>query len=131
MTRSLLLVMSTLISQTALAATRYVPSSYPTIQGAIDASSNGDEVVVFEPFYENYGPDAVLSGVTPRFGRREPPTGTMDVAKLEAAFNANTKAVIINTPNNPTGKVFSRQELEEIARLCRQHDVIAVTDDIY
>jgi len=91
----------------------------------------GDEVVVFEPFYENYGPDAVLSGATPRYVTLEPPNWTMDVAELEAAFNDNTKAVIINTPNNPTGKVFTRRELEEIARLCRQHDVIAVTDEIY
>ncbi|MCH7824767.1 MAG: aminotransferase class I/II-fold pyridoxal phosphate-dependent enzyme [Acidobacteria bacterium] len=91
----------------------------------------GDEVVVFEPFYENYGPDSVLSGATPRYVALEPPNWTMDVAELEAAFNDNTKAVIINTPNNPTGKVFTRRELEEIARLCRQHDVIAVTDEIY
>jgi aminotransferase len=91
----------------------------------------GDEVVVFEPFYENYGPDAVLSGATPRYVALEPPNWTMDVAELEAAFNRNTKAVIVNTPNNPTGKVFTRRELEEIARLCRQHDVIAVTDEIY
>ncbi len=91
----------------------------------------GDEVVVFEPFYENYGPDSVLSGATPRYVALEPPNWTMDVAELEAAFNDNTKAVIINTPNNPTGKVFARWELEEIARLCRQHDVIAVTDEIY
>ena len=91
----------------------------------------GDEVVVFEPFYENYGPDAILSGATPRYVALEPPDWKMDVANLEAAFNDRTKAVIINTPNNPTGKVFGRGELEEIARLCRQHDAIAVTDEIY
>ncbi len=91
----------------------------------------GDEVVVFEPFYENYGPDSILSGATPRYVTLKPPNWTMDVAELEAAFNDNTKAVIINTPNNPTGKVFARRELEEIARLCRRHDVIAVTDEIY
>ena len=67
----------------------------------------GDEVVVFEPFYENYGPDSVLSGATPRYVSLEPPNWTMDISELEAAFNDNTKAVIINTPNNPTGKVFS------------------------
>lgn len=91
----------------------------------------GDEVVVFEPFYENYGPDSILSGAAPRYVTLEPPDWTMDIVELEAAFNDNTKVVIINTPNNPTGKVFSRRELEEIARLCRQYDVIAVTDEIY
>jgi aminotransferase len=91
----------------------------------------GDEVIVFEPFYENYGPDSVLSGATPRYVSLEPPNWTMDTSELEAAFNDKTKAVIINTPNNPTGKVFSLPELEEIARLCRQHDVIAITDEIY
>lgn len=91
----------------------------------------GDEVVVFEPFYENYGPDSVLSGATPRYVSLEPPNWTMDISELEAAFNDNTKAVIINTPNNPTGKVFSLSELKEIARLCRQYDVIAITDEIY
>ena len=91
----------------------------------------GDEVVVFEPFYENYGPDSVLSGATPRYVSLEPPNWTMDISELEAAFNDKTKAVIINTPNNPTGKVFSLPELEEIARLCRQYDVIAITDEIY
>jgi aminotransferase len=91
----------------------------------------GDEVVVFEPFYENYGPDSVLSGATPRYVSLEPPNWTMNISELEAAFNDKTKAVIINTPNNPTGKVFSLPELEEIARLCRQYDVIAITDEIY
>ena len=91
----------------------------------------GDEVVVFEPFYENYGPDSVLSGATPRYVSLKPPNWTMNISELEAAFNDKTKAVIINTPNNPTGKVFSLPELEEIARLCRQYDVIAITDEIY
>ncbi|MEC8944200.1 MAG: aminotransferase class I/II-fold pyridoxal phosphate-dependent enzyme [Acidobacteriota bacterium] len=91
----------------------------------------GDEVVVFEPFYENYGPDSVLSGATPRYVSLKPPNWAMDISELEAAFNDNTKAVIINTPNNPTGKVFSLPELKEIARLCRQYDVIAITDEIY
>ena len=91
----------------------------------------GDEVVVFEPFYENYGPDTIISGATPRYVPLDPPDWSIDVARLEAAFNESTKAVIINTPNNPTGKVFSYEELTEIARLCRQHDVIAITDEIY
>jgi aspartate/methionine/tyrosine aminotransferase len=91
----------------------------------------GDEVIVFEPFYENYGPDAILSGATPRYVTLHPPDWSIDYSELEAAFNNNTKAIIINTPNNPTGKVFSRQELEHIASLCHRWDVIAITDEIY
>ncbi len=99
----------------------------------------GDEVVVFEPFYENYGPDAILSGATPRYVTlHEPdpstPLGadwTFDPDELAAAFNNRTKAIIINTPNNPTGKVFTRQELETIAALCRKWDAIAISDEIY
>jgi aminotransferase len=91
----------------------------------------GDEVVVFEPFYENYGPDAILSGATPRFVRLHAPDWTYDPDELRAAFNNRTRAIIINTPNNPTGKVFSREELTEIARLCQQWGTIAVTDEIY
>ena len=91
----------------------------------------GDEVVVFEPFYENYGPDAIISGATPRFVQLRRPDWTFDEAELSAAFNNKTKAIIINTPNNPTGKVFSRKELEIIARLCQKWDVLAITDEIY
>ncbi len=91
----------------------------------------GDEVIVFEPYYENYGPDAILSGATPRFVRLREPHWTYDSKELEAAFNNKTRAIIINTPNNPTGKVFSRAELSEIAALCRKWNVIAVTDEIY
>jgi aminotransferase len=91
----------------------------------------GEEVIVFEPFYENYGPDAVLCGATPRFVRLREPEWAFDPAELAAAFSDRTKAIIINTPNNPTGKVFSRAELEQIAALCRKWDVVAVTDEIY
>ena len=91
----------------------------------------GDEVVVFEPFYENYGPDAILSGATPRFVRLREPDWSYDPAELAAAFNNRTRAIIINTPNNPTGKVFTRDELAEIARLCQKWNAIAVTDEIY
>jgi aspartate/methionine/tyrosine aminotransferase len=91
----------------------------------------GDEVVVFEPFYENYGPDAILSGATPRYVTLREPDWTFDPDELAEAFNARTKAVIINTPNNPTGKVFSRAELEAIAALCRRWDVVAIADEIY
>src|SRR4029434_9504288 len=90
-----------------------------------------DEVIVFEPFYENYGPDAIISGATPRYVQLRRPDWTFDEAELAAAFNDKTKAIIINTPNNPTGKVFSRAELEVIARLCQKWDVLAVTDEIY
>ena len=86
----------------------------------------GDEVVVFEPFYENYGPDAILAGAVPRFVPLRPPDWRFDPDELAAAFNNRTKAIILNTPNNPTGKVFTRAELEVIAALCRQWDVIAI-----
>jgi aminotransferase len=91
----------------------------------------GDEVVVFEPFYENYGPDAILCGATPRFVRLREPDWSYDPAELERAFSNRTRAIVINTPNNPTGKVFSRAELEHVAALCRRWDVVAVTDEIY
>jgi aminotransferase len=98
----------------------------------------GDEVVVFEPFYENYGPDAVLCGATPRFVTLRPIVGSggawtwaYDPDELRRAFGPRTRAVILNTPNNPTGKVFSRAELGEIAALCLEHDCLAITDEIY
>jgi aspartate/methionine/tyrosine aminotransferase len=91
----------------------------------------GEEVVVFEPFYENYGPDAILCGATPRFVRLREPDWAFDPAELDAAFSNRTKAIIINTPNNPTGKVFTREELGQIARLCQKWDVVAITDEIY
>ena len=91
----------------------------------------GDEVIVFEPFYENYGPDTIISGAAPRYVELRRPGWTFDPAELEAAFNERTKAVIINTPNNPTGKVFSRSELESIASLCLKWDAVAITDEIY
>jgi len=92
--------------------------------------------VIFEPFYENYGPDAILSGATPRYVTLREPDGpdadwTFDPDDLAAAFNDKTKAIIINTPNNPTGKVFTRAELETIAALCRKWDAIAISDEIY
>ncbi len=91
----------------------------------------GDEVIVFEPYYENYGPDAVLAGATPRYVSLHPPKWTFDEAELRQAFNEHTKAIIINTPHNPTGKVFTREELTIIAELCQQWDVLAYTDEIY
>ncbi|HVQ34539.1 MAG TPA: aminotransferase class I/II-fold pyridoxal phosphate-dependent enzyme [Candidatus Bathyarchaeia archaeon] len=91
----------------------------------------GDEVIVFEPFYENYGPDAILAGATPRFVPLRPPDWRFDPEELAAAFSDKTRAIILNTPNNPTGKVFTREELETIAQLCRKWDVIALSDEIY
>jgi len=91
----------------------------------------GDEVVVFEPFYENYGPDAILSGATPRFVKLKLPAWDFDRAELAAAFNTNTKAIIVNTPNNPTGRVFRREQLEAIRELCLRWNTFAITDEIY
>lgn len=91
----------------------------------------GDEVVSFEPFYENYGPDAIIAGATPRFVALRPPDWSFDPAELRAAFSNRTRAIILNSPHNPTGKVFTREELETIAALCREFDAIAVTDEIY
>ena len=91
----------------------------------------GDEVVVSEPFYENYGPDAILSGATPRYVTLHEPDWHFDPDELAAAFNNKTRAIIINTPNNPTGKVFSRDDLEMIAALCRKWDAVAISDEIY
>jgi aspartate/methionine/tyrosine aminotransferase len=91
----------------------------------------GDEIVVFEPFYENYGPDAILSGATPRFVKLRPPDWSYDEKELARAFGPHTKAIILNTPNNPTGKVFTRQELEFIRDLCVRWNAFCVTDEIY
>lgn len=91
----------------------------------------GEEVVVFEPFYENYGPDGILAGANPKYVRLEPPDYALDRERLEAAFTPRTKAVVLNTPNNPTGKVFTRAELETIAELCVRHDCLVFTDEIY
>jgi len=91
----------------------------------------GDEVIVFEPFYENYGPDAILSGAVPRFVRLREPDWSFDPAELARAFNDKTRAIVVNTPNNPTGKVFSRDELTLIAAHCQKWNAVCVTDEIY
>lgn len=90
-----------------------------------------EEVIVFEPFYENYGPDAILSGAVPRYVRMNPPDWSFDEQELTRAFNDKTRAIIINTPHNPTGKVFSREELSVMAALCQKWGVLALTDEIY
>ena len=91
----------------------------------------GDEVVLFEPFYENYGPDTQLCGAAPRYVTLHAPDWSFDRDELRAAFTPKTKAIILNSPNNPTGKVFSREELEYIAGLCQEFDCLAITDEIY
>jgi aminotransferase len=91
----------------------------------------GDEIVIFEPFYENYHPDTLLCGARRKLVRLHPPAWDFDPAELRAAFSARTKAIVINTPNNPTGKVFSRDELTYIADLCQEFDALAITDEIY
>ena len=91
----------------------------------------GDEVVIFEPFYENYGPDTIISGAEGQIVPLRPPDWSFDEAGLRAAFSNRTRAIVINTPNNPTGKVFTSEELSLIAELCMRHDAIAITDEIY
>src|SRR5271169_2557366 len=111
-------------------------STEAMISTLLAVCNKGDEVVIFEPFYENYGPDAVLSGAKPVFVKLRPPTApdgewTFDERELRAAFHNQTKAIILNTPNNPTGKVFTRSELELIRDLCVEFNVLAITDEIY
>jgi aminotransferase len=91
----------------------------------------GDEVVVFEPYYENYGPDAILSGAVPRYVTLHEPDWSIDPDQLRAAFGPRTRAIVVNSPHNPTGKVFTRVELELVASLCVEFDALAFTDDIY
>src|ERR1700737_2315139 len=111
-------------------------STETMISSLLAVCNAGDEVVIFEPFYENYGPDAIISGAKPRFVKlRSPKTPdgewTFDERELRAAFHSHTKAIVVNTPNNPTGKVFTRPELELIRDLCVEFNVLAITDEIY
>jgi aminotransferase len=91
----------------------------------------GDEVVVFEPFYENYGPDAILSGAIPRYVTLHEPDWRIDPDELRAAFGPRTRGIVVNSPHNPTGKVFTPEELRLVSELCNEHDAVAFTDDIY
>ena len=91
----------------------------------------GDEVIIFQPFYENYGPDAIISGAKPVWVHLRPPKWDFDPADLRRAFSNKTKAIIVNTPNNPTGKIFNREEMTLIAELCQKFDAYALTDEIY
>jgi aspartate/methionine/tyrosine aminotransferase len=111
-------------------------STEAMISTLLAVCNTGDEVIIFEPYYENYGPDSILSGAKPRFVKLRPPSDgngewTFDAKELRAAFHRHTKAIIVNTPNNPTGKVFTRGELELIRDLCVEFDVLAITDEIY
>jgi aminotransferase len=101
------------------------------IAAMLAAVDPGDEVIVFEPYYENYGPDCVINGAVPRFVALQPPDWSIDLDELRQSFNQRTRAIVINTPHNPTGKVYSQAELEFIAQLCIERDVIAITDEIY
>jgi aminotransferase len=91
----------------------------------------GDEVIIFEPFYENYGPGCIISGAQPSFVPLEPPDFSFDPDRLRKAVSPRTRAIIFNSPNNPSGKVFSRAELQLIADVCLEHDLLAITDEIY
>jgi aspartate/methionine/tyrosine aminotransferase len=99
-----------------------------TFLGVLDP---GDEVVVFQPYYESYAPDAILTGAVLRPVTLRPPGWSFDVDELTAAFTERTRAIVVNSPHNPTGKVFTPQELSVIAGLCERHDAIAITDEIY
>jgi aminotransferase len=101
------------------------------IAAMLAAVDPGDEVIVFEPFYENYGPDCIISGAVPHYVTLHAPDWSFDPDELRAAFNGKTRAIVVNTPHNPTGKVYSQAELELIAKLCIEHDAIAITDEIY
>jgi aminotransferase len=116
-------------------ADRHVTVTCGATEGMISAMlallDPGDEVVVFEPFYENYGPDAILSGAVPRYVTLHEPDWRIDEDELRSAFGPRTRGIVLNTPHNPTGKVFDRRELALIAELCIEHDVLCFTDDIY
>jgi aspartate/methionine/tyrosine aminotransferase len=120
--------------------TRLDPETEITVtSGATEAISDamqaligpGDEVIVFEPCYDSYGPCAIMAGGSLRPVTLQPPNWTFELAELAAAFGPRTRMILLNTPHNPTGKVFRRDELEAIASLCRQWDVVAVTDEVY
>jgi aspartate/methionine/tyrosine aminotransferase len=101
------------------------------IAALLAVTNPGDEIIIFEPYYENYGPDALLCEAKRKLVRLHPPDWTFDPDELRRAFSSKTKAIILNSPNNPTGKVFTRPELEVIANLCQEFDALAITDEIY
>ncbi len=101
------------------------------IAALLAVTNPGDEIVIFEPYYENYGPDALLCDAHRKLVQLKPPHWTFDPDELRRAFSSKTKAIVLNSPNNPTGKVFTRAELEVIAKLCQEFDALAITDEIY
>jgi aminotransferase len=101
------------------------------VASLLATTNPGDEIIVFEPFYENYHPDGIICGATSQMVELRAPDWTFDRDELRRAFNSRTKAIVINTPNNPTGKVFTRDEMMFIAELCQEFDVLAITDEIY
>lgn len=101
------------------------------IASLLATTNPGDEIIIFEPYYENYHPDTLLCGATRKLVSLRAPDWSFDRDELRRAFSHRTKAIIINTPNNPTGKVFNREELEFIAALCQEYDALAITDEIY
>jgi aspartate/methionine/tyrosine aminotransferase len=101
---------------------------FAAVQGLVDP---GDEVILFEPFYDSYLPCVEMAGGIPRYYTLRPPHWALDPEQLASLFTTKTKLLILNTPHNPTGKVFSEQELNLIAGLCRQHDVLALADEVY
>src|SRR6266481_3473359 len=100
------------------------------IASLLAVTNPGDELVIFEPYYENYGPDALMCGAERKFVKLHPPDWRFDPDELRRAFSHRTKAIILNSPNNPTGKVFTRAELELVAGLCQEFDALAITDEI-
>jgi len=106
-------------------------STEAMIAALLAVTNPGDEVIIPEPFYENYGPDVALCEATPRYLTHRPPSWSFDPDELRGLFNERTKAIIVTTPHNPTGKVYTREELNLIAGLCQEHDCLAITDEIY